>query len=109
MTKKIAVANYSDVQVSTMTSMYTGSDNIAEVRAIATAIDKPVNSVRAKLASLGVYIKAEPTAKVGSTKIKKEVKAQQIGELTGMSELEREALGKTTGAVLDKLLARLTS
>ena len=109
MTKKIAVANYSETQIATMSAMYTGADNVAEVKAIATEIDKPVNSVRAKLASMGIYIKAEPAAKVGSTKIKKEVKAQQIGAITGMTVPEQEALGKTTGAVLDKLLARLTS
>ena len=105
---KVKAVNYSVDQIATMSAMYTGEDNIAEVRAIASAIDKPVNSVRAKLSSMGVYVRAE-AVKTVSNKVTKEVKATQIAGFVDLSEAETLSLSKTTGAVLDKLLARLTS
>jgi hypothetical protein len=106
---KIVKVNYTPEQISTMTAMYSGQDNVAEVKAIADAISKNPNSVRAKLSSLGVYVKAEAVKSTATAKTTKAVKAAQIGEIIGANEVEREAISKTTNAVLDKLLTRLTN
>lgn len=107
--KSVPTTNYSPEQIATMTAMYTGEDNVNEVKAISGEIDKPVNSVRAKLSSLGVYVKADVVKASTSTKITKAVKAAEIAVLIGANMVEQEALAKTTAPVLDKLLAKLTN
>lgn len=109
MAKTKTVANYSDVQISTMTAMYTGNDNKGEVAAIAAELGKNVNSVRAKLSSMGVYVKAEAVKTTGTTKTTKADKAQVIAGIIGANDVEQEAIAKTTNAVLDKLITRLTN
>lgn len=106
--KTVKATNYTESDVRTMGELYTGEDNIGEVREIAATLGKSQNSVRAKLSNLGIYVKAEAVATAKSTKVTKITKATQIANLADLSEVETVALANTTGAVLDKLLARLT-
>ena len=109
MTNKTTAVNYTEDQANTMCAMYTGTDNVNEVKAISAAIDKPVNSVRAKLSSLGLYVKAEAVKTATDKSSTKAAKANTIAGLTGMTAKDQEDLTKTTAGVLDKLLARLTN
>lgn len=108
MTKSKAT-NYTAEQVEVLTTGYTGADNATEVKALAEAVGKTPASVRAKLANLGLYQKSEPEKTETGERATKAVKAQAVAELANLNEVEQEALTKTTGAVLDKLLARLTN
>ena len=107
--KTVKIANYSDADVKTIGEMYTGEDNITDVKEIAATLGKSTNSVRAKIASLGIYVKAEAVKATANGKVTKTVKAAEIAGLADLNAVETEALAKTTGAVLDKLLARLTA
>ena len=92
-----------------MQEMYTGADNRIEVAAIAKEIGKTEASVRAKLSTLGFYVKAEKAPRSNVFKVTKALKAAQIADIADMTDVEKDALSKTTGAVLDKLLAKLTN
>lgn len=109
MSKVSKAANYTEEQVKAMSSMYTGQDNKTEVARIAAQIGKTPASIRAKLATMGLYQKAEPAKTENGERVTKVTKAAQIASATGMNEIETEALTKTTSAVLDKLLAKLTN
>jgi hypothetical protein len=106
--KTTKVANYSVEQVATIRSMYTGKDNTAEVKAIASALGKSAASVRAKLASEGVYVKAI-AAKTGRGTSSKTKIAENIGNLANLSDAEVEGLAKATKGSLEKVLAQLTN
>jgi hypothetical protein len=105
--KKTAV-NYTATDIETMGALYTGKNNKADVDAIAAKIGKSPASVRAKLANLGLYKKAEAvTGKKGG--VKKEEIAAKIAPVVGLNEAETEALAKTTIPVLTKILAKLVN
>ena len=106
--KAVKVANYSTEQVATIRSMYTGKDNAVEVKAIASALGKSPASVRAKLASEGVYVKAIVT-KVGRGTSNKTKIAETIGALVELSDADVEGLAKATKSSLEKVLAQLTN
>jgi ribosomal protein S4 len=100
--------SYTDKEIETITELYTGQDNAAELKVIAETLGKTEPSVRAKLSSMGLYIKsAQKTAKKKG--VKKEDLTKQIAPMLKLNEIEEEALGKTTVAVLEKILARLTN
>lgn len=104
---KAKIANYSEAQIATITAMYTGADNKAEVKEIAEAVGKTVFSVRAKLSTMGIYKVAEKAEKRATAT--KQTKAELIGKELDFNEVEVEALTKTTVSVIDKILNRLTN
>ena len=104
---KAKKVNYTEADMATMRTMYTGADNKAEIEALRAVIPgKSAASLRAKLASMGLY-KAEKAEKEASDKITKEVIATSIGEVVGLAEHEVEGLTKATKASLEKILAGL--
>lgn len=105
MTTKAKAVNYTDEQVATMTSMYKGVDNKAEVQAIADAIGKSPSSVVSKLGQLKVYIKATKTV-VGKGRNKDAI-AADIASYANLTELETEGLTKATKGALVKVLDTL--
>lgn len=106
---KVKAANYSEAEIAVLTSGYTGQDNASEVKALASQLGKTTASVRAKLSNMGVYQKAESVKSSGEGRTTKADTANAIASVTGMNKVEAEALTKTTSAVLDKLLAKLTN
>lgn len=100
-------ANYTETDVATLKAGYTGADNAAEVAALATAVGKTPASVRAKLASLGLYKAAATAASSEGERITKQVIAEAIGQKIGLMEHEVEGLSKAPKAALDKVLAAL--
>lgn len=104
---KAKAVNYTEAQVAVLTEMYKGVDNATEVAEIAKATGKSAASVRAKLASLGLYAKAEAESKAKG--ITKRALAEQVGNALGLQEFEVDALEKTSKSVLDKLVAKLVS
>ena len=105
MSKEKAV-NYTEAQIAIIREMYTGADNVNEVEAISKATGKTPASVRAKLASLGLYKSNEATGK-NTDKVTKDAIVDKIGTAVGLAEHEREGLAKATKAALEKILAKL--
>lgn len=103
---KEKVARYSEADIEILRKGYTGADNAAEVQALSQATGKSPASVRAKLASLGLYRKAEEKAAEGE-RLTKMVLAESIGEKVGLIEHEVEGLAKASKAALDKILQAL--
>lgn len=90
---KTVQANYSADQVLLITTAYAAGETLAD---IAAKVGKSVPSVRAKLASLGVYVskaKAEKPAEKGE-KANKEALASLLAELVGVNLLNIEAASK---------------
>ena len=106
MAKEKKVANYSEQDVATLKSVYKGVDNVAEVTEISKQTGKTPASVRAKLASLGLYKVAEKSEDSGE-KITKMVIAEAIGEKIELLEHEVEGLAKASKSALTKILAKL--
>jgi hypothetical protein len=103
---KAKAANYTEQDIAVLKSGYTGADNAKEVAALATATGKTPASVRAKLASLGLYVRAE-AASSDAERVTKQVIAEAIGQRIGLMEHETEGLAKAPKAALDKVLAAL--
>lgn len=86
---------YTAEAVASMSAAYTASPSTATVAEIAASLGVTVPSVRSKLASLGVYQKAEkPSGKRG--KETKETLADALRELSGMPLPNIEAAGRDT-------------
>lgn len=107
MTRKVKTANYSEAQIAELKSGYTGSDNVAEVAALAEKLGKTPASVRAKLSSMGLYKTAEK-ADSETDRVTKRVLVEKVGEIVGLSEAEVDGLEKATKSALEKVLARLS-
>lgn len=105
---KAKAANYSEAEIATLRAGYSGVNNSAEVAALATATGKTSASVRAKLASMGLYVKAAPE-KSEKASANKTVLADAIAEKAGLMEHEAEGLAKAPKAALEKVLAALTN
>jgi hypothetical protein len=103
---KPAKANYSETDIAVLRSSYTGADNKAEVAAIAVKIGKSPASVRAKLANLGLYVKAEEVDKP-----KARGKADIVAEIAtkiGLPEHDFDGLAKATIRPLEAILKALS-
>ena len=115
MTAKNAVVNYTPEMIETMESMYasvSGTDNTDIERkemvfTISDTLGKSVNSIRAKLSKLGVYIKAKPTTKSGAVVRKAEL-VSNIATLLGKDEDLLGSLEKATKFSLEAVIAGLT-
>ena len=100
---------YTASQITAMNNLYTGTNNLVEIPAIAEEMNKTVASVRAKLVQLGVYKKA-PTAKATKTgeKVDKLAISNEILELVNLSpDVYAEGLSKATKAPLERILGIL--
>jgi hypothetical protein len=96
--------NYTPEQTASMLADYAGG---VTVEAIAERIGKTVRSVVAKLSREGVYRKKEYTTKTGETPVAKEILADKVGALAGLSEGEIDSLTKANKTALVKILAKL--
>jgi hypothetical protein len=103
---KEKAVNYTAEQIERLKAVYTGADNKGEVAALSAELGKAEPSIRAKLASLGLYVAADK-ASVKSDRVTKEALVDQIGAIVGLNEAEREGLAKATKTAIEKVLAKL--
>lgn len=111
MNTTVKAVNYSDAQIERMISVYqevdSDEDRKMAVESIAKEFGKTVNSVRAKLAGLKVYIKPAKTTKAGIVSVAKAELVTSIAKEIGMSEEQADSLSKATKNVLLKIDGRL--
>ena len=104
-TKKAVQANYTQDAISTIVNDYTqgrakGLDNTAILLDLSSKYGKSIPSIRAKLASLKVYVKDEAT--IASTSVKA-TKSQYVESLETLTGLKLDSLESATKAQLQDL------
>ena len=92
--------NYTPEQTARMIADYQAGSS---VEMIAETFGKTVRSVVAKLSREKVYIAKEYKTKSGETPIKKDVHADFIGEMLGLTEADTESLTKANKVALAKI------
>lgn len=112
MTEKRA-ENYTSEDVAHLIAVYKAADGDAErktaVNSLAVELNKSPASIRAKLVSLGEYVKAERKAKDGSEIVKKDSLVEEIAQMCGESSETFDSLEKANKNVLRVLRDRLAS
>jgi hypothetical protein len=104
---KKSASTWSDAQVKQLETAYTGSECNASLDNMIAG--KTAAAVRSKLVSLGLYEKADPTAKAAASVASRKpsiVKAIEI--LVGVKTGELETLEKASKPQLEALAAALT-
>ena len=92
--------NYSPEQTAQMIADYQAG---MTVDSIAESLGKTVRSVVAKLSREKVYVAKAYKTKSGETPIKKDVHADYIGEMLGLTEADTESLTKANKVALAKI------
>lgn len=92
--------NYTAEQTAKMVADYQAG---MTVDAIAETLGKTVRSVVAKLSREKVYVAKAYKTKSGETPIKKDVHADYIGEMLGLTEADTESLTKANKVALAKI------
>ncbi len=104
MTGKTKAVNYTAEQTAALVQGYLAGEPVA---GLAAAFGKTTRSVIAKLSREGVYVKKEYTNKNGEKPIKKDMTAEAIGTMVGLSEGEVGSLTKANKTALMKILVRI--
>ena len=99
------VVNYSPEQTAQVVGDYAAGVSVEQ---IAVGMGKSVRSIVAKLSREGVYKKAEYVAKNGERPVSKDVHADAIGALLGLSESDTESLTKANKAALVAVFTALS-
>lgn len=109
--KTVKQVNYTDEMVSFMVETYTLATTDTEranaVEVIANKFGKHPASVRAKLSTLGVYVKPTPTTKAGKAITSK---SKLVAEIAKKLEVQEEVIGsleKATKVTLELLVKAL--
>jgi len=92
--------NYTPEQTARMVADYQAGTS---VEMLAETFGKTVRSVVAKLSREKVYVAKEYKTKSGETPIKKDVHADFIGEMLGLTEADTESLTKANKVALAKI------
>ena len=98
--------NYTPEQTATMVSEYQSG---VTVESIAEALGKSVRSVVAKLSREKVYVAKTYVSKSGEPVAKKDMVADAIGAVLGLTEAETESLTKANKTALSKIFAALAN
>ena len=108
--KTATVVNYTDENVSEMENVYksatTDTERALAVKALASKIGKTVNSIRAKLSKMGIYIKPKPTNKAGVATIRKNTLVDIISAVTGKDAELMGSLEKSTKFALESIIGQ---
>ncbi len=104
-TKKAIVANYTSDVIAAIVAEYNtsrenGQDNSAILAELSTKYGKSIPSIRAKLASLKVYVKDEAT--IANTSVKA-TKSQYVSVLESLTSLKLDSLEAATKSQLQDL------
>ena len=98
--------NYTDEMVARMQEVYSANPTRETAEALAVEFDKPVRSVIAKLANLGIYKAQARVTKTGAPVIRKEDLVAQIQATVGV---QVPTLAKATKQDLQTLLTALVA
>jgi 1,4-dihydroxy-2-naphthoyl-CoA synthase len=98
--------NYTPEQTTKMVTEYQSGASVEE---IAKMVGKSVRSVVAKLSREKVYVAKTYTTKSGEAVAKKDMVADAIGNILGLTEAETESLTKANKAALSKIFAALAN
>ena len=98
--------NYTPEQTATMVSEYQSGTT---VESIAESLGKSVRSVVAKLSREKVYVAKTYTTKTGEPVAKKDMVADAIGNVLGLTEAETESLTKANKTALQKIFLAMHS
>lgn len=98
--------NYTAEQTAQIVDSYTQG---VAVESIAEAMGKSVRSIVAKLSREGVYKKKEYVGKTGEKPVKKDVHADAIGAVLGLSESDTESLTKANKSALKAIFEALAA
>lgn len=98
--------NYTAEQTTKIVADYQGG---ATVEAIAETMGKSVRSIVAKLSREGVYKKKVYVGKTGEKPVKKDVHADAIGAVLGLSEADTESLTKANKSALRAIFEALAN
>jgi hypothetical protein len=96
--------NYTAEQTAVMVSDYQSGVGVEQ---IALSLGKSVRSVVAKLSREKVYVPKTYVSKTGEKPVKKDVHADAIGAVLGLTESETESLTKANKTALVKIFAAL--
>jgi hypothetical protein len=96
--------NYTAEQTAAMVADYKAG---VTVETIAESMGKTVRSVVAKLSREKVYVPKTYVSKTGEKPVKKDVHADAIGAVLGLTESETESLTKANKTALVKIFAAL--
>jgi hypothetical protein len=107
MTAKTKTVNYTDHMAGLLMNGYTGTDNVKEVAELAEVTGKSENSVRAKLNSMGLYVK-ETKANTAKGVTKDQI-VGSIGTMVKLTQADIEGLTKSTKNALIKVHNALQS
>jgi len=106
-------SRYTEDQTVELVKAYTAVDTAdardSVVDTFVKKFDRPIASVRAKLASEGVYIAKVRATKSGDPIVRKDQLVAQIATLMGTEEEKVESLEKVTKPTLQALISALTS
>ena len=104
------MTNYSESQEQEMAFVYDSSDTDSEraedVNQLAQKFGKSVQSIRAKLSKLGVYIKPAKLAKNGKAVIRKSDMVLTLAEHLGIMPEDVASAEKATVTVLESINAQ---
>ncbi len=98
--------NYTPEQTEQMKAQYLSGITAEE---IAQMLGKTVRSVVAKLSREGVYVAKTYVSKSGEPVAKKDMVADSIGLVLGLTEAETESLTKANKTALAKIFAALAN
>lgn len=100
------IVNYTPEQTKQIVADYTAG---VAVEQIAEAMGKSTRSIVAKLSREGVYRKKEYVGKTGEKPVKKDVHADAIGAILGLSEPDTESLTKANKSALRAIFEALAN
>lgn len=110
MTNTVKAVNYSEEQIVRMKTVYREADTDAErkeaVQTLADEFGKTINSIRAKLAGMKVYVKPAKTTKSGAVSVTKAKLVEQLTAITGATPELMDSLEGATKNALNALLTR---
>lgn len=105
--------NYTDDQVATLMSVYgeatTDEARKEAVETLAKGMNKHPASIRAKLSSLGVYVKAKPTTKAGKAIVSKADLVSAVAKKLDVNEDVIGSLEKATKQTIQMVLDALSA
>ena len=108
---KTPVANYSPENVIILKSVYgsakTDTERKDAVKAISAKIGKTVNSVRAKLTKMGIYVKPKTTSKSGTVVVRKSELVKQIATELKVDPGLMVSMEGSTKFVLEKVISHM--
>ncbi len=112
MTTKTAAVNYSDDQVAAIMAAAAGAGgkiNAAIAGELAAEMGKTARSLIAKASRMGIYSAKTYERKDGSKVEAKDVTADAIGNILGLSEADTDSLAKANRRALQAIFAALAN